>query len=571
MSRFVWTAALCLSAAGCSEADVGPPPLPDAPSPARDASAPERLPSGWFTDVTADSGLEFTLTSGDAIARQIVEVKGGGLALLDYDGDGDWDVFAPNGATLEQPGAGPGSALFRNRGGLAFEDVTEDAHARYRRWAMGATAGDLDGDGWTDLFLPTFGPDGVLWNGGGSFESDPDTGLSHPGWSMGTALGDLDLDGDLDLYVPRFIEFDAGAPPPATRFLGVEVFAGPAGLPAAADSLYLNEGERHFRDASVEAGVHGVEPAYGLGALILDLDEDGHQDVFVGNDSGRNFLFAGRTGRAGLGFEELGLVSGIGFNSDGRGQATMGIAVADVSGNGLADIYTTNFAEDTNTLQVNRGGMRFDDRTQAYGLGLASQPYLGWAAAFRDFDLDGAEDLFVFNGHVYPPAVTTQLGVTTPQRPLLYRREGRAFRLLGPDLGGAPLAALHTDRGAAFGDLDGDGDVDVVVLERGGPLRLLRNDAPPAGAHWLAVVLEDARPESRNRAGLGAALQLTQGETSARRWQVSGTSYLSTNARESYFGLPGAGPATIEVHWPDGELQRVELEGTDRRVVVRRD
>ncbi|MCZ6597128.1 MAG: CRTAC1 family protein [Planctomycetota bacterium] len=517
-----------------------------------------------FTDVTAGSGIDFTMTSGRTPSTQIVEVKGGGLALLDHDGDGDLDLFVPNGATMDAPAAGPGSRLYRNDGGMRFSDVTVEVGIDHRGWGMGVAVGDVDGNGRDDLFVSCFGRNALLCNEGGRFTDTTEAaGLAHGGWGTGCAFGDVDGDGDLDLYLVNYIDFDLAAPPPRTTMLGVEVFDGPSGLTAQADVLYANDGAGTFRDVTQESGCGAVEPAYGLGAVILDFDDDGHQDVFVGNDSMRNFLFHNRGGGR---FTEVGLRSGLASNGDGESQATMGIAIADVDGDGRADVFTTNFMSDTNTLHLNRGGLQFADRTQIYGLAIVSRPFLGWASMFYDFDHDGDEDLLLFNGHVYPDDVCAALGTTRRQTPLLFEREGARFRRV--EAKDEPwLATGYCDRSAVFGDLDGDGDVDAAVGELNGPVRLLRNDGA-AGA-WLIVSLHDARPGVGNRRGLGSKVVLRTTTTVRTRWIHGGGSFQSSCAQEAHFGVPaGEEVVELEITWADGFRQTVRGVELGRRMTV---
>ena len=532
------------------------------------ACAPEAPPTPrlHLVDVTAASGIRLRLTSGQTPSTQIVEVKGGGLALLDHDGDGDHDLFVPNGATLDAPDRGPGGRLFENLGGLRFRDVTEAVGLDFHRWGYGCAAGDVDGDGDEDLFVACYGRDALLRNDGGRFvDVTEEAGLGGEAWSSAAAFGDVDLDGDLDLYVSRFLEFDVSAPPPPMSFLGVEVFAGPMGLAAARDSLYENRGDGTFVDVTEFSGVGAVAPAYGLGVLILDFDGDGGPEIFVGNDSGRNFLFHRRSDGT---FEDLGLASGIATNQDGGQQATMGIAVGDVGGDGRPDVYTTNFMDDTNTLHENQGELLFADNGLRYGLGIESRSFLGWAAMFADLDHDADEDLVVFNGHVYPEEITEPRGWRHRQTPLLYEREGARFRRAEAASAGAWLAAEHCDRTAVFGDLDLDGDLDVVVGELNGDLRLLENDG--ARGAWLTVRLDD--PQHKNRRGLGARVSLSTGGREQVRWITAGCGYQSANPPEAHFGLgDAAGPCTVTVTWPGGARQEVRDVAPNQRLSVRRE
>jgi len=536
----------------------GGPPAAGAPSAAAGAKP---VPALRFTDVSAAAGLDFVLTSGEVPTTQIVEAKGGGIALIDHDGDGDLDLFVPNGATMADPERGPGCRLFENLGGLRFRDATARAGLAFRRWGVGVAVGDYDGDGHDDLYVTCFGRNALLRNcGGGRFEEvTEEAGVGGEAWSAAAAFGDLDGDGDLDLYVANYLVFDLAHPPPPSTFKGAPVFTGPRGLEPEPDVLYENLGDGTFRDVSASAGCRGVSPAFGLGAVVLDFDGDGRQDVFVGNDSTPNFLFLNR---GGMRFEEVGVKSGLAANADGSTQATMGIAVGDVDGDGLPDVFTTNFSNDSNTLHVNKRGRFFDDQTRRYGLGMVAFPYVGWACGLYDLDHDGDEDLLLFNGHVYPNATGEAMDAEYREPPLLFAREGERFRPAVAAQAGAWLDEPHCDRGAAFGDLDGDGDVDIVVAELNGPLRVLRNDG--AGPGWLVVALE---PQA-----LGSRVELIRGAVRQTRWIHSGGSFISASAQVAHFGLPpGAGPATLAVIWPDGRRQEVGAVTPGRRVVVRRE
>jgi hypothetical protein len=290
--------------------------------------------------------------------------------------------------------------------------------------------------------------------------------------------------------------------------------------------------------------------------VILDFDGDGQQDIYVGNDSMPNNLFRNE---GGLRFRDEGLRSGVAVNVDGAAQSTMGIAIGDVDASGFPSVFTTNFSNDTNTLHVNRGNGFFDDLTRRYGVGMSSFPYVGWAAGFHDLEHDGDEDLLLFNGHVYPDATIERMDAEYEEPPLLYERDGARFvHVARPS---PCLAEEHCDRGAAFGDLDADGDVDVVVSELNGPLRVLRNDANAPG--WLIVELSPT--------ALGSKVELHAGGTRQTRWIYSGGSFVSASAQVAHFGLSrGTRAVDLVVTWPDGERQPLQGVSVDRRVVVRR-
>jgi hypothetical protein len=530
----------------------------------REAAAPGPI---RFTTLGPDqTGVDVPMTSGTEPATQILEVNGGGLGLVDNDRDGDLDLFVANGATLEDPENGPGCRLYENVGGLRFRDVSAEAGIDLRRWAMGVAVADYDGDGWDDLYVTCYGPNVLLRNVEGRYaDVTAAAGLGDPSWSTSSAFGDLDGDGDADLYVVNYLEFDVRNPPARSRFKGVSVMAGPHGLPAQHDVLYENLGDGTFRDITEAAGCLVGHPTYGLGVVILDLNGDGRQDIFVGNDSMQNFYFRNL---GGLRFEEAGALSGLAANADGGEQATMGIAVADVDGNGRPDLFTTNFSSDTNTLQLNLDGTYFDDRTMQYGLGMVSRPFLGWSCGFYDFDLDGDEDLFMVNGHVYPQATMATMDAEYRQVPLLFQRAGPRFERLSDPQSGSLLSEPRRDRAAAFGDLDGDGDVDIVVGELNGPIRILRNDA--AGRRWLVVVLADDSGVCGDHRGLGARVEVTSGDVVQRRWLYSG-GMQSSSPPQAHFGVPGtASSVSVEVVWPDGQVQRLADVALDQRLIVER-
>ncbi|HVP73938.1 MAG TPA: CRTAC1 family protein [Phycisphaerales bacterium] len=568
-------------------------PAPQGPtasiSPAPPATTPAAATSSIrFTDITRDAGIDVTTACGVLPSTQILEVNGSGLALFDYDRDHDLDVFIGNGATLSDPVHGFGCRLYRNEGQMKFSDVTVAAKidvATAATWPMGAAVGDVDGDGFEDLFIACFGPDILLHNNGDGTFSDASqrAGIAkESSWGTGAAFGDLDNDGDLDLYVANYLEFDPKHPPPRAEYKGQSVLAGPHGLKPEHDFLYLNDGAGVFREASTECGARPEQPAFGLNVVILDFDNDGSQDIYVANDSMPGFLFRNQgasplaPGSAGgsnstLRFEDIGVISGIASNGDGGNQAAMGIAIADVDDNGFPDKFVTVFSSDTNTLHLNVNGRLFEDRSTSYGLGMISRPYLGWACGFFDFDLDGDEDLLMFNGHVYPEATIQSMDSDYLQTPLLFTREGKKFRRVEASEAGAWLGEKHRDRSAVFGDLDSDGDIDVIVSELNGPIRVLCNGATATPtAHWLEVELRDERPDAKNRTGLGARLELADGDRTLRRWLFSGGGFQSSSPPMAHFGLANAAhPVSLIIRWPDGLEQRVNDIAPDRQLIVR--
>jgi hypothetical protein len=374
-------------------------------------------------------------------------------------------------------------------------------------------------------------------------------GVANDRWSSSAAFGDVDGDGDLDLYVANYMEFDPKQPPPRRTFKGVTVFGGPMGTVPAADVLYENLGNGKFRDVTAAKGCKPAKHGYGLGVVLLDFDGDHATDIFVGNDSTENFLFRTR-GKGNL--AETAYASGVACNYDGRNQATMGIAVADVDGNGRPDLFSTNFSSDTNTLHLNMGGGMFEDRTSQFGLAAVSRPFLSWGTGFYDFDSDGDEDLFIASGHIYAEALENDIDTEYEQPILFFERSGKRFRRV---TGGGVLAEKYSGRSVAFGDIDDDGDVDIVMTTLNGRAQVFRNEALPGDV----VVVELIGPTA-NRRGTGSRIELVSGDVVQRRW-IDGGSYQSFDAPLAYFGLSKAETSRklgLRVIWPDGTVQAFE-------------
>ena len=519
-------------------------------------------------EATAASGIDFSTTSGQLPPTQIIEVKGGGVALIDFDGDGDEDLFFPNGATLASPNRGPGARLYENLGNLTFRRIEPDPplHA----WAFGPAVGDFDADGREDIVVACHGSIRLLLNSGkGTFvdASDrlPGTAQDPSAWNTSVAAGDLDADGDLDLYVTRYLRIDPKAPPGPSLFKGVAVMAGPRGLDPLRDVLLRNAGGGRFEDATTASGVAALPAAYGLNSAIADFTGDGRPDILVANDSQPDMLLRNL---GDMRFEDVGRTMGVATNMEGTDQASMGIAIGDVNGDGLPDAHISVFSSDTNTMHESREGRFFDDRTGLRGVGVPSRRLCGWASAFADLDHDGDEDLVTVNGHVYPQATLALMDSEWEQPILVLERRAERFEPVDPDALGPGLGDPRRDRSAVFADLDLDGDLDAVVTGLNQPVRVIRNAHDLTG-DWIAIRLDDARSPG-NRAARGARIQLQGSGVTQTRWLAGGGPFQSNRSVEAHFGIGAArGPWTVDVTWPDGARTTHAVDMPGRHTIGR--
>jgi hypothetical protein len=512
-----------------------------------------------FENVAREAGLTApTVFGGQQTNTYLLETTGCGAALLDYDGDGWLDVFLVNGTTLEgfPQGQEPTSHLYRNRGNGTFEDVTARAGLGSTGWGQGACAADYDNDGHEDLFVSYYGQDRLFRNqGDGTFaDVTARAGLARTTtrWGVGCAFLDYDRDGWLDLFVANYIDLDLKtAPRPDSglcRYKGIKVACGPPGLPGGKNALYRNKRDGTFEDVSQRALITRAAGTYGLGVSTLDFDDDGWTDLYVANDSNPATLY--RNQRDGP-FADVASTAGCAYSQDAKPQAGMGVAVGDFDRNGTMDVFKTNFAGDTSTLYANTGLGFCEDRTFAAGIGVNTR-WLGWGTSFVDLDNDGWLDIFLVNGHVYPEVWQLPTEAAYRQRKVVYRNlaNGRfadVSEALGP-----PVTDPKAGRGAAFGDLDNDGDVDVVVNNVHDAPDLFRARADPAN-HWLLVRLQGTKS---NRSAIGARLRLEAG--GATQWQEvrGGGSYLSQNDLRAHFGLGAATRVErLEVRWPNGLVE----------------
>jgi hypothetical protein len=506
-----------------------------------------------FTDVTAASGITFShVWSPDK--KYILESMSGGVALFDYDKDGFVDVYFVNAPTVGAA-AGARSALWRNRGDGTFADVTDRAGVGDPGWGMGAVAADADNDGWDDLYVTCYGQNRLYRNNGDGTFSDvtAKAGVGDPRWSTGAAFADYDEDGWLDLFVANYADVRLDALPEFGKgrfceFHGMPVQCGPRGLNGSGDSLYRNKRDGTFEDVSIKAGVSDPRGRFGMGVAWIDVDADGHPDLFVANDAGPNFLYKNNGDGT---FADVALQAGVAVSEDGKEQGSMGVAVGDFDHSGRWSIFVTNFADEYNALYRQDGGFRFTDISFASKTAASSLPLVGWGAHFLDYDNDGWLDLLAVNGHVYPQV--ERKGLRYAQRKLLYRNDRNGTFTDITSTAGPAFGEPAVSRGSAAGDLDNDGDLDLVVNNLDGAPAILRNDGGNR-QNFLVVQLE-GRPV--NRGAIGAVVTVRSGDLVQRAERRGGDSYLSHSDPRLHFGLGTRSQVdSIEVRWPNGTVQR---------------
>jgi len=520
-------------------------------------------PEVHFVDVTQEVGIDFRHESSATPSKYLVETMGGGVALLDYDGDGRLDVFFTNGAKLEEPmlpGKEPDKSapaywnrLYRQGGDGTFSDVTEEAGLTgvpQNRYGMGVAVADYDNDGDPDIYVTNYGANTLYRNeGDGRFADVTESaGVPAGGWSASAGFLDYDNDGWLDLFVSRYVEWGfednrwCGEKKP-----GYRAYCHPDNFDPIANVLYRNRGDGTFEDVSAESGI-ADSPGKGLGVSFADYDSDGFIDVYVANDSVQCFLFHNEgDGR----FTELGLLAGVGFNEDGKTFAGMGVDFADYDNDGHPDLVVTNLSNERYRLFRQAGDGSFQDVTYGSGLGAATQPFSGWSTRFLDYDNDGWKDLFVAQGHVMDTIEKTEPNLSYLQPPLLLRNEsGRFVKAEAAEA----LDQIWAGRGAAFGDLDADGDVDVVMSNVGQRAVVLRNDGGNARG-WLRI---RTKGTESNRDGIGARVEVITAGVTQHFTVSTAAGYLSASDSTLLVGLGDEDAARVEVRWPSGIVQTFE-------------
>jgi hypothetical protein len=519
-----------------------------------------------FTDVTSEAGIQFRHVHGGSGEKFTVETMGSGAAFLDYDNDGDQDLYVVNGSIL--PGFVykeiPRNILYRNEGDGTFTDRTDKAKVGDTGYGMGVAVADFDNDGYPDLYLANFDTNRLYRNkGDGTFtEVTANAGVGDNRWGASAAFADIDADGDLDLYVTNFLHYTLDENKNCfDKRRGARIYCGPLHYDGVSDILYRNNGNGTFTDVTKEAGVENPE-GKGLGVVFLDYDNDGDVDIYVANDSARNFLY--RNDGKGR-FTDVTFQSGTGYSEDGVIQAGMGTDAGDYDNDGDIDLIVTNFSFDVNTLYQNMGNGVFEDVSFQAGLGEPSFPNVGWGVNFLDYDNDGDQDLFVANGHSLYILKERIEEESTAQSDLLFENHGDGSFSNVSMRSGDYFQKAMVGRGSILGDYDNDGDLDLFVSNNNQEAYLLRNDGGSQN-NWLIIKTIGTKS---NRDGIGARITVFSGDLSQVDEIRSGTSYLSQNESRIHFGLGKREIVNrLEIRWPSGLVEFYREIGVNQFITV---
>lgn len=532
-------------------------------------SATAKLPQ--LVDITSSTGIHFDhLSTPDQ--RYIVEAMGGGVALIDYDGDGYLDIYFTNAPSVEMALAGKKakSALFHNNHDGTFTDVTDKAGVGYSCWAMGAAVGDYNNDGKPDLLVTCFG--GVVLyrnNGDGTFtDVTKQAGLSSAnGWATGATFGDYDSDGWADLFVADYVDFHLDDLPKfgsskTCQYHGVAVQCGPAGLKGYRDYLFHNNGDGTFTEVSKQAGVDDPKGFFGLTSIFTDMEANGHPDLIVTNDGEPNFFY--RNDGKGH-FTETAEEAGIAVNQDGQEQANMGMAIGDYDHKGRLSVAISHFSDQYATLFRNDGNLSFTDASYTAGIAAPTRPNVGWGNAFVDIENNGWVDYFMVNGHVYPQVNTAGVGTKYREPKQLFQNlHNGKFRDVSTSVGPA-IQTPQVSRGLAVGDLFNDGHIELVVENLEGEPMILRTEGGETN-HWASFSLRGVKS---NRLALNARIRITAGDLVQTDEVRSGGSYISQSDLRLHIGLGKHDHIdSIEIFWPSGAKETLTQLAADRLYTV---
>lgn len=522
-----------------------------------------------LVDATASSGLRFVHDHGGSGERYMVETMGSGLLTADLDADGWLDAYFAQGAAT--PGAERAqplrNILFRGSPQGAFVSAPAAAGAASEAWTMGVAAADYDSDGFEDIYVSNFGVNELYRNNGdGTFtELATNAGVADAAWGASTAWADIDADGNVDLYVTNYVDFAWDN----HKFCGnprrnLRAYCHPDVYNASPDRLFHNRGDGTFAEISAPAGVADSLDGKGLGVVFGDHDNDGRIDIYVANDSTRNFLY---TNVDGTSFVEDGLLAGVSYSSDGQAEAGMGTDWGDIDGDGLLDVVVTNLDLETNSLYRNFGAGAFADVTFAAGLGEPSLLQVGFGTNWMDIDNDADLDLFVANGHIIDNIAEFRDNITYAQSNQLFINDSAGNFIDATRLSGPGMQLIKVSRGSAIGDLDNDGDLDILVSNNGQGADYLRNDGGNSLGHWIQLRLIGT---TANRSAIGARVQLRRpgSESTILRQVKAGSSYCSSSARRLHIGLGDASQVELEITWPGGQRQAVGRLDADALYVV---
>lgn len=529
---------------------------------AADGSSPSPI---GLTDVTRQTGIDFVHTDGSSGERYIVETVSAGLATFDYNGDGRIDILFLNGTPLGKERQDPPTTcrLYRNDGNWKFTDVTREAGLAVACYALGVAVADYDNDGAPDLYLNNFGTNLLFRNrGDGTFEDATSRAgvADNPHVGAGTSFFDMDGDSDVDLFVGHYVDFTFEKHH-IVRFNGHPAYVGPLNYATTASRMYRNNGDGTFTDTSAESGI-GLHKGAAMGLVAADFDADGDTDLFVGNDETGNFLFV-NDGRGR--FKENGLAAGIAFDFNGQAHGTMGVECGDIDNDGWLDFYATSFQRELPMLFRNLGNGFFDDVTVPRSAAVGMNSLVTWGCGLVDFDNDGHRDIFVAAGHLQDNVELYDTSTTYLQQNRLLRNLGNGRFADLTHLAGEGLQPKLSSRGAAFDDLDNDGDVDVVVLNSRREPTILRNDSPAPG-HWLQVQLRGVKS---NRDGIGTRVFVQSGDLKSVAEVHSGRSYQSHFGTRLHFGLGSRERVDrIEVRWTSGLTNIIQSQTANQLITI---